>query len=69
MSFLDVSEEMKEDGVTMCFGTGDLPDFYYTLELGEELSPYFVLPGVSGDALDSLLPEGSSLPGSGPYVG
>ncbi|CAK0856436.1 unnamed protein product [Prorocentrum cordatum] len=69
MSFLDVSEEMKEDGVTMCFGTGDLPDFYYTLELGEELAPYFVLPGVSGDALDALLPEGSSLPGSGPYVG
>ncbi|CAK0874453.1 unnamed protein product [Prorocentrum cordatum] len=69
MSFLDVSEEMKEDGVTMRFGTGDLPDFYYTLELGEELAPYFVLPGVSGDALDALLPEGSSLPGSGAYVG
>ncbi|CAK0828932.1 unnamed protein product [Prorocentrum cordatum] len=69
MSFLDVSEEMKEDGVTMRFGTGDLPDFYYTLELGEELAPYFALPGVSGDALDALLPEGSSLPGSGPYVG
>ncbi|CAK0897485.1 unnamed protein product, partial [Prorocentrum cordatum] len=69
MSFLDVSEEMKEDGVTMCFGTGDLPDFYFTLELREELAPYFVLPGVSGDAVDALLPEGSSLPGSGPYVG
>ncbi|CAK0860440.1 unnamed protein product [Prorocentrum cordatum] len=69
MSFLDVSEEMKEDGVSMRFGAGDLPDFYYTLELGEELAPYFVLASVSGDALDALLPEGSSLPGSGSYVG
>ncbi|CAK0818612.1 unnamed protein product, partial [Prorocentrum cordatum] len=69
MSLLDVSEEMKEDGVAIRFGTGDLPDFCYTLELGEELAPYFVLPGVGGDELDALLPETSLLPGSGPYVG
>ncbi|CAK0797355.1 unnamed protein product [Prorocentrum cordatum] len=69
MSFLDGSEEMKEDGVTMRFGTGDLPDFYYTLELGEDLAPYFVLPGVSGDELDAVLPEASLLPGTGSYVG
>eukprot|EP00959_Pyramimonas_sp_CCMP1952_P415751 8711229-Pyramimonas_sp.AAC.1 len=39
---------MKEDGVTMRCGTGDLPDFYYTLELGEEIAPYFVLPRCFG---------------------
>ena len=44
MSFLDVSEEMREPGTKMVFGTGDLPDFYYTPDLGVETAGYFVLP-------------------------
>ncbi|CAK0885370.1 unnamed protein product [Prorocentrum cordatum] len=69
MSFLDVSEEMKEGRVTMRSCTGDLPDFYYALKLGEEIAPYFVLQGVSGDELDAVLPDGSRSPGSGAYAG
>ncbi|CAK0828294.1 unnamed protein product [Prorocentrum cordatum] len=46
-------EEMKEDGVTIRFGTGDLPDFYDTLEPGEEIAPYFALLGVRGGELDA----------------
>ncbi|CAK0884377.1 unnamed protein product, partial [Prorocentrum cordatum] len=67
--FLDVSEEKKEDDMSVQFGTCELPDFYYTVELGEELAPYFGIHSASGDALDALPPEGSPWPGGGPCAG
>ncbi|CAK0869509.1 unnamed protein product, partial [Prorocentrum cordatum] len=69
MSFLDVSEEMTEEGARMVFGTGDLPDFYYTLDLGEAIAPYFVLPGVRASELLDVLPSDACLSGSGEHVG
>ncbi|CAK0891907.1 unnamed protein product [Prorocentrum cordatum] len=69
MSFLDVSEEMTEEGARMVFGTGDLPDFYYTLDLGEAIAPYFVLPGVRASELLDALPSDARLSGSGEHVG
>ena len=67
MSFLDVSDEMREEGVRITFGTGDLPDFYYTLDLGLGMVPYFVLPGVKADELVADLPPGHQLDGVGQY--
>ena len=69
MSFLDVSEEMKGPGAEMMFGTGDLPDFYYALDLGVEMAPYFALPSVTASEMAASLPEGVELPGRGEYVG
>ncbi|CAK0885631.1 unnamed protein product [Prorocentrum cordatum] len=69
MSFLDVSEEMMEEGARMVFGTGDLPDFYYTLDLGEAIAPYFVLPGVRASELLDVLPSDACLSGLGEHVG
>ncbi|CAK0855196.1 unnamed protein product, partial [Prorocentrum cordatum] len=66
---LYVSEEMKYPAAEMKFGTGDLPDFYYMLDLGEDLAPYFVLPTVKASELVASLPDDVVLTGQGEYLG
>eukprot|EP00959_Pyramimonas_sp_CCMP1952_P238015 4974046-Pyramimonas_sp.AAC.1 len=60
---------MKEGGVAIPCCTGDSPDPYCALELGEDLASHLLLPGWSGDELNAILLKGSLLPGSGIYVG
>ena len=55
---LDFSQSWEE-GMEMCTSSGDLPNYYYTLELPEEFSEFFCLPEVEAeDVLQELLSEG-----------
>ena len=69
MSLLHVSEEMKEDGVRMTFGTGGFPDFCYTLDLGEALGSDFVRPSIRSPDLLEIIWPAVCLDGSGYCVG
>ena len=67
LSYLDVSEELQE-GFELLFAVGDIPDYFYMLEIPEELSQYFTLEGLSAQALRSVLDPGVELPGEGDVV-
>ena len=46
-----------------------MPDYFYMLEIPEQLSEHFALPGISATALRAALDPGVSLPGTGDVVG
>ena len=61
MAQIDVSEELC-DGYSVGFCTGDVPDFYYCLELPPWLWPWFCIEGLSvRDLRRALAEEGISL--------
>ena len=68
LSYLDVSQELR-DGFSLLYAVGDVPDYFYMLEIPEQLSEHFALPGISATALRAALDPGVSLPGTGDVVG
>ena len=50
MAMIDVSEEWNENMIFQV-GSGDLPNYYYTLELPEWISEWFVLPIIKTEEL------------------
>ena len=67
LSYLDVSEELQ-DGFELLFAVGDIPDYFYMLEIPEELSQYFTLEGLCAQDLRSALDPGVELPGEGDFI-
>ena len=54
MAMIDISEEWNEH-VKFQVGSGDLPNYYYTLELPEWISEWFVLPLIGTEDLKNYL--------------
>jgi len=59
VSALDMSQFWDPETMELSVASGDLPNYYYTLELPEEFSAYFILSGVSAtEILRQLDAEG-----------
>ena len=70
MTYLDASVELAAPGTTLEYAKGDIPSYFYVLELPADLSEHFCLPGLTADRLRKELAKRSLavLPGHGQHV-
>ena len=68
LSFLDVSEKLRQ-GSSLLYAVGDVPDYFYMLEIPEVMSQHFALDGLDADDLRRVLGPDVVLPGTGQAVG
>ena len=60
LSFLDVSEKLRQDS-PLLYAVGDVPAYFYMLEIPEALSQHFVLEGLDTDELRRVFGTGQAV--------